>query len=125
MAKNLDAALNELSYKIFEEIKNNKDKTKFANLCDKALWVLVNDGPYAFVLFINSKNAQDVYLKPIFEDENFKQIFWFNSLNYIEEIQNLSENLHDYLYFKTLLEKLLIYVRYHLKTLDQKKWLKR
>jgi hypothetical protein len=37
MTKNLDATINGLSYKIFETIKNCDDKTKFANLCDKAL----------------------------------------------------------------------------------------
>jgi len=187
MTKNLDAALNELSYEIFKKLEN-ADK-KFQNLCDKALWVLANDWPYAFVLFIISKNAQDIYLKPIFEDDIFSEIFWFEKrkddvlqtlirkkeeqINELEDkvqnernesrrkklsqkiesikteiekikkikfeslkrilnenefadknsiykiyVQKLSEDLHNYLYFKTLLEKLLIYVRYHLKTLD-------
>ena len=34
-----------------------------------------------------------------------------------EFFQKLSRNLHDLLFFKDLLEKALIYARYHLKTL--------
>jgi hypothetical protein len=68
-------------------------------------------------LFITSKKAENFYLKPIFVNNEIKSIFDFKSTNYKKEIQTLSEDLSNYLYFKTILEKILIYVRYHLKTL--------
>lgn len=120
---NLDAEINKLSYEMFCDIKKKDKKEgnkKMQNLCEKALWVLSQDWPYAYSVFIESEDAEGIYLETIFSGD-----YWiidiFDNLNwknYKREIEKLSENLNQYLYFKEILEKILTYLRYHLKTLD-------
>ncbi len=126
-AENLDSKLNRLGYEIYEKIKIEKNKNirkNLANHVDKALGVLTNDGVYAYYVFCLSKNKEN--------DNKYTEIFITIPINLLKEFlpskyrqynneedffQELSKNLHDLLFFRELLEKALIYARYHLKTL--------
>lgn len=130
--QNLDAEINQLSYNMFREInKLWNDKKEVVNLCEKSLWVLSQDWPYAYYVFIKSKvkewrKTKEKKIKEIYNEKIFNFFFKENWIfseyiqndNLEESIQKLSENLHQYLYFKEILEKILTYLRYHLKTLD-------
>jgi len=135
--KNLDAVINELGYNIVDSICNhgNKDKDKLIRHIDKALGVLANDGVYAYYVFCKSKD------KPGREQQPFTEIFVTNVIkkigNYIDikcrkednrtnnskrdanEVffEKLSEDLNNLLFFKELLERVLIYARYHAKAI--------
>ncbi|NSW90416.1 MAG: hypothetical protein HPY74_07025 [Firmicutes bacterium] len=127
MVKNLDSELNKLGYKIYKDIKDESNKStrkNLANHVDKALGVLTNDGVYAYYVFCLSKDKED-------NKNKYSKIFIENPVNIIKSFlpsnyknlkdeqffQELSKNLHDLLFFRDLLEKALIYARYHLKTL--------
>ena len=117
MSQNLDALINELGYKIVKKIESKgNDKTKYKNEIDKALGVLANDGVYAYYVYVKSKKVDDIFLsdeiKPIIQfvegegkelDQNF--------------FGNLSQDLNNLLFFREILEKILIYARYHAKAM--------
>ena len=114
--KNLDALINKIGYQIVEKIKSVSDKTKYKNEIDKALGVLSNDGVYAYYVYVKSKKIDDIFLneiKPVgaycntpLQDDNWQEFF-----------QNLSEDLPGLLFFREILEKILIYARYHAKAM--------
>jgi len=115
--KNLDAIINEVGYKIVENINSIDDKakkSKYKNFIDKALGVLANDGVYAYWVYCQSNSIDDVFInelkdiKKIINNEQDNQKFF----------QNLSEDLNKLLFFKEMLEKALIYARYHAKTIS-------
>jgi len=115
--KNLDALINKIGYQIVEKIKGkSSDKTKYKNEIDKALGVLANDGVYAYYVYVESKKIRDVFLdeiKPVgaycntpLQDDNWQEFF-----------EKLSEDLPNLLFFREILEKILIYARYHAKAM--------
>ncbi|NLZ54521.1 MAG: hypothetical protein GX892_15530 [Thermoanaerobacteraceae bacterium] len=142
--KNLDAVINELGYKIVENIDKHKGKERNSLIAhiDKALGVLVNDGVYAYYVFCKSKDRFGNKNK--YEDKLYSKIFITDIANklraYInfenektqdinqedeedtEQVffQNLSEDLHELLFFREMLETVLIYARYHAKTLGDR-----
>jgi CRISPR/Cas system CMR-associated protein Cmr5 small subunit len=116
--KNLDALINKIGYQIVEKIKEKgSDKTKYKNEIDKALGVLSNDGVYAYYVYVKSKKIDDIFLNEI------KPIVWaycntpLQDDNWQEFFQNLSEDLPGLLFFREILEKILIYARYHAKAM--------
>ncbi len=118
--KNLDALINKIGYDIIEKIKEKEkdsDKKKYKNEIDKALGVLANDGVYAYYVYVKSKKIDDVFLNEIrpivraycntpLQDDNWQEFF-----------QNLSEDLTGLLFFREILDKILIYARYHSKAM--------
>ncbi len=119
MIKNLESTINKVGYQIVESIKSKEnEKTRYKNEIDKALGVLSNDGVYAYYVYTKSKKVDNVFLDKIksltyytsitIEDENFEKYF-----------QDLSKNLNDLLFFRELLEKALIYARYHAKAMGE------
>ena len=116
---NLEAAINEVSYNLILEIEEqNEQKTKYINQIDKSLGVLANDGVYAYYVYVKSKNVEDIFL------EKLKPItkYIFNTEQELNEVflKKLSSNLNNLFFFKEILEKVLIYVRYHAKAMDFK-----
>jgi len=115
--KNLDALINEIGYKIVEEIKKRgNDKTKYKNELEKSLGVLSNDGVYAYYVYVKSKKVDDILLNQI---ESIKK-YCLNSSdsnNWQEFFEKLSEDLSSLLFFREILEKILIYARYHAKAM--------
>jgi len=116
--KNLDALINKIGYEIVEEIKSKgRDKTKYKNEIEKALGVLSNDGVYAFYVYVKSKKVNDVFLEKIKPITSVIPEVPFQNGNWQKFFENLSENLQSLLFFREILEKILIYARYHAKAL--------
>ncbi len=116
-SNNIDSEINEISYKIAREINKN---SKYKNEVDKALGVLVNDGVYAYYVYVKYKGVDNILLeglKPLLKfikvEENKGQE---NVLNE-EYLKKLSKDLNNLLFFRDLVERVLVYVRYHLKAM--------
>ena len=111
---NLDAKINMVGFKIVKAIKQKgKDKTKYKNFIDKTLGVLANDGVYAYWVYCKANKISDVFineleeLQKIINDEEDNEKFF----------SNLSNKPNQLLFFKEMLEKALIYARYHAKAM--------
>ena len=118
MSKNLDTLINKISFEIVNKIqttKNESERKKYKNEIDKALGVLSNDGVYAYYVYVKSKKIDDIFLNEL------KQITEFISESERKLNQyffkNLSQNLNQLLFFREILEKILIYARYHAKAM--------
>jgi len=128
---NIDVFVNELGYEIAHNLKDGD-----LNFIDKALGVLVNDGVYAYYVFFKArekKNDEDKNkVKKVFIDnllikiknnDHLREYFWDkNKSNRQNEdvnfFRNLSSDLHKLLFFRDLLERALVYARYHAKALS-------
>lgn len=118
---NIEADINKMSFEIVESIfkKEGSQRSKYINEIDKALGVLVNDGVYAYFVYVKSKNISDVFLDLLgdlqkFVDNAEKKKEWE------DYFQELSKDLNKLLFFRELLEKVLIYARYHAKAKENK-----
>jgi hypothetical protein len=105
--ENLDAQINIAGYEIAQIVDEN--------LINKILGVLSSDGVYAMWVYCKSKKDIDENqllekLKDVLELKDDKEQYF----------QKLSENLHDLLFKKEILEKALTYARYHAKAMDDK-----
>lgn len=102
------------------DIVFKKESKKTETLITKSLGVLQEDGVYAFMLYLSSQKkdymlnkaygflAQEGVLKNIFGTET-------DALKAIRE--KLSSKLDELLFAKELLERTLVYARYHAKAL--------
>ncbi|WP_457636077.1 hypothetical protein [Persephonella sp.] len=119
----LDALISDLSFQLINKIKElGNEKKKALNLIDKALGVLSKDGVYAYYVYIISQ--KDNKYNEIFLD-TFRKIFDLtkNQITYNDDrrqeyFKDISNDIHKLLFLKQLLEKTLIYARYHAKALD-------
>lgn len=119
----LDALISDLSFKLIEEINSlESDKKKALNLIDKALGVLSSDGVYAYYVYIISqKNNKfnEIFLdtlEGIFNIAKNEETYSSDNRQYY--FKSVANNIHKLLFLKQLLEKILIYARYHAKALD-------
>ena len=124
--KNLDILINKIGYMIVEEIKKKgNEKTKYKNEIEKALGVLSNDGVYAFYVYVKSKKIDDVFLTKLNEISEIIKVYEKKkSKEQIKELneqyfEKISENLNSLLFFREILEKILIYARYHAKAMEE------
>ena len=125
---NIDSAINNLGFQLVEKInkiENEKLKKKLLSNIEKSLGVLTNDGVYAYYVFCkaqdknNKNNFQKIFIElPI---DKLRELITFRSNNPKEApenfFQNLSNNLSNLLFFRQLLERALIYARYHAKAM--------
>jgi len=118
---NIEADINKMSFEIVESIfkKEGSQRSKYRNEIDKALGVLVNDGVYAYYVYVKSKNISDVFLKLIEDLRNFVDNTK-EEKEWEDYFQELSKDLNKLLFFRELLEKVLIYARYHAKAKENK-----
>lgn len=116
---NIEAELNKMSFELVQAIKGKNNKiSKYKNAIDKSLGVLMNDGVYAYYIYVNSEEIDDVFIDKIKDLKKFIEINVENKDNLkLDEayFQSLSEDLEKLLFFRELLEKVLIYARYHAK----------
>ncbi|HPZ75086.1 MAG TPA: hypothetical protein PK723_04665 [Candidatus Pacearchaeota archaeon] len=116
---NIEAELNKMSFELVQAIKGKKNKiSKYKNAIDKSLGVLMNDGVYAYYIYVKSEEIDNVFLDEIKDLKKFVEINGGNKDNPKldeEYFQSLSEDLEKLLFFRELLEKVLIYARYHAK----------
>ncbi|RUM58726.1 MAG: hypothetical protein DSY53_04275 [Persephonella sp.] len=115
---NIEALTSDIAYRIVDKINKQSDKTKLRNLIDKSLGVLANNGVYAYYVYIISQKSNEA--TTLFLDE-MKDIFNiignYDTSNRENYFQHISQDLHKLLFLKQLLEKTLIYARYHAKAL--------
>ena len=125
---NIEAEVNKISNDLIRKItgkdsnsntdNNDNTKKKLLRLIDKALGVLANDGLYAYYVFIKSQKAEEVFL------DTFESLFKLVGVKYIKSnredyFQTVSKDLFKLLFLKQILERTLIYARYHAKVLDK------
>ena len=128
---NLDKICAEYGMKIQEKVKD-ADKKKLKELetvITNALGVLVEDGPFAFAIFLESrkgKNEPNEYDNLIELTKNFLSDESINLLSSTEKFANLSDlllkitdDILKLILAKTLLEKMLIYARYKAKAMQR------
>lgn len=127
LRNNLDAELNLLGYQMVEDICEIQDVSKskqFLRNIDKSLGVLVNDGVYAYYLFWKSQTSKTKEYEPIFIGKIARSLSVFVTPDWKRRdaqsdwekyFQELSRDLRKLLFFREMLEKILIYARYHAK----------
>jgi hypothetical protein len=121
---NLDYLCAKYGHKI---VKKAEKKKEMKNLIQKSLGILQEDGVYAFVVYLDSEGAfkgEKVAEKILSETFNLLKEDGIKLVkgNYGEEelykqIQKLSENIDNLFLAKDLIERTLIYARYHAKAL--------
>jgi len=119
---NIEATINDVSFQLVNKIQNSQNRTKLKNLIDKALGVLSNNGVYAYYVYIISQNSkkskepQEIFIDTL--EELFKIVDSnFSKDKEQEYFQNIADDIHKLLFLKQLLEKTLIYARYHAKAM--------
>ncbi|MDI6698484.1 MAG: type III-B CRISPR module-associated protein Cmr5 [Candidatus Saccharicenans sp.] len=121
--ENLDKLCAEYGYRFADEIKkaDNFDAKKAESLVTKALGVLQEQGLYAFLLFCESRGkAEKAGADKIKEitAELLKKLQFVNGSDLLKEIRKdngLASRLDDLILAIQVLEKSLIYARYHAK----------
>ena len=112
---NLEHTLSKLGFDIVNE------KILGKNEIDKLLGVLSNDGVYAMWVYAKAeKNIKENNLMDKF-DYLFKIVNFTgeSNKNWEKFFQTITENLFNLLFLKDLLEKVLIYARYHAKAMGE------
>ncbi|RKX67238.1 MAG: hypothetical protein DRP41_01235 [Thermodesulfobacteriota bacterium] len=100
------------------------DKNKIENLITKSLGVLQEDGIYAFFLYLEASKEKDITQKVIqgckelLKEDKIKLITKDDILEAVRE--ELASDIDKLLLAKQLLERTLVYVRYHTKALVDK-----
>lgn len=100
------------------------DKNKIENLITKSLGVLQEDGVYAFFLYLEASKEKDITQKVIqgckelLESDGIKLITKNHILEAVRE--ELASDIDKLLLAKQLLERTLVYARYHTKALADK-----
>jgi hypothetical protein len=121
--ENLDRLCAEYGYKFAEEIKEtfNSDAKKAESLITKALGVLQEQGLYAFALFCKSRGSNEEKGAEKMEEITtglLKELSLISNGDLLEEIRKddeLASRLDDLLLAIQVLEKSLIYAKYHAK----------
>ncbi|PKP54665.1 MAG: hypothetical protein CVT90_00085 [Candidatus Altiarchaeales archaeon HGW-Altiarchaeales-3] len=99
-------------------------KTKIENVIQKSLGVVQEDGNFAFLIYLKSlKKEEGKVAEKIIEEirillKNKIKIMTHNN-DVIEEFKNLGNNMNNMLLAKDLIERTLIYARYHAKALEK------
>jgi len=100
------------------------DKNKIENLITKSLGVLQEDGIYAFFLYLEASKEKDITQKVIqgckelLKEDKIKLITKDDILEAVRE--ELASDIDKLLLAKQLLERTLVYARYHTKALVDK-----
>ena len=129
-SRNIEYLITKISYELVNDVSLKE------NEIDKLLGILSRDGVYAMWVwskkqFKKKKDSSDQNkptVSEIFEkfvdllklvDNNLLQSLWEgNNYNYEKFFQGISEDLTKLLFLKQLMEKTLIYARYHAKALE-------
>ncbi len=125
--ENLDKICAEYGYKFANEVVNafSNDAKKAENLLTKALGVLQEQGIYAFILFCKSRGSSEkpsaekieTTTKEILKDK-LQLIANGDILQEIRKENGLASKLEDLILAIQVLEKSLIYARYHAKAMS-------
>lgn len=124
----LDMKCAEYGNKIIEGIGNAGEKNKIESMISKALGVLQEDGLYAFALYSKAKSGEENTEKKtakLLYDKTFEllktdtiRILTGDCNDLLIGIrENLSSDLDKLFLAKEILERTLVYARYHAKAL--------
>jgi hypothetical protein len=135
----LDSLCAEYGNKIIDKIKNkikinekikSSDKNKVESLITKALGILQENGVYAFALYLKTKSGnkgvEEITASEILQ--NLCELLESDRVKLLEGDcgeflslirQRLANNLDKLLLVKELLERTLVYARYHVKALEK------
>lgn len=125
----LDMKCAEYGNKIVEEIGDASEKNKIESMITKALGVLQEDGVYAFALYTKSKSgdggvekrtARIVHEKAcnLLKDDKINLLPGSGN-NFLDDLRShLATDIDKLFLAKELLERTLVYARYHAKALD-------
>jgi len=122
--ENLDRLCAKYGFEFTQEVnKSFKDASKTENLLTKALGVLQEQGLYAFILYCKSREQKGALeirkiTKKILKDE-LKLIGNKSLLEEISKENGLASKLEGLILSIQVLEKALIYARYHAKALKR------
>ncbi len=125
--ENLDRLCAEFGYKYAKDVTNaiNKDADKAENLITKVLGVLQEQGLYAFVLFCKSRSDTEkkgaVVIEKITKELFKDELHLVGNSDLMEEIRKdngLASNHQNLVLAIKVLEKSLIYARYHAKAMS-------
>lgn len=123
---NLDVLINEISYDIAKEAKDKNLK----DYVDKLLGILTNDGVYAYFVYCRaqknkngSNDVEEVFVERIIKSKKkpdlIKVLGLYEKTKDTEEIfSTIASNLDNLLFFRSILERILIYARYHIKAME-------
>lgn len=120
---NLDVLINKISYDIAKEA-NTKG---VQNELEKLLGILINDGVYAYFVYCRSKknktnDVEKVFVEKIIKSKDGKNLINAMGLEIKENsekfFEKLPQNLDELLFFRSVLERILTYARYHLKGME-------
>jgi hypothetical protein len=125
---NLDKICAEIGFKIGEGIDNNTAE-KFEKEITKALGILMEDGLFAYAIWLESrrKKEDDVYSEIINKSKKLLENVNLINSNNTENVDNMdlrdimleiSGELQKTILAKQLLERMLIYARYRAKALQ-------
>jgi len=112
--------------KIIREINRPEEKNKIMSMVNKALGVLMEDGLYAFALYTKSESgdgkAEEVTAKYLYEKTyallKDGEISLITNTDYLSAIRDeLANSVDKLLLAKELVERTLVYARYHAKAL--------
>jgi len=123
---NLDKICAKIGFEVINDGINNEKAKEFEREITKALGILMEDGLFAYAIWLESKKKEDddVYSKIIekskelLKDEKLK-LTKTDKDDLIDAILNdISNNLQKTILAKQLLERMLIYARYRAKALQ-------
>lgn len=122
---NLDLLCAEAGSSLVSLVKEETEKKKIENLITKSLGVLQENGVYAFFLFIKASNERKI-AEEIDKQCNKllkrKEVRLINGDDVLAAVRNeLAEDTDNLFLAKRLLEKALIYARYHAKAIPEQK----
>lgn len=123
MENNLDKVVAEVGFNLADEIIR-RDKTKAKELekiINKALGILIEEGLFAYAIWLESENEEDI-IKSSYNllknkvgiiNEDYKENLRIAILN------EFSSSIQKTLLAKQLLERMLVYARYRAKALQK------
>ena len=129
MSKNIDMKCAEYGHKILNEIGRPDEKNKIESTISKALGVLQEDGVYAFSVYVKAKCGNDGTEKvtaskllefafSLLKDPDIA-ILPEESEDLLDSIRvEMADSIDKLLFAKELLERTLVYARYHAKGLQ-------
>lgn len=123
---NLDLLCAEAGGNLIKSLETKKaEKKKIENLITKSLGVLQENGIYAFFLFLNASNEGKIAGEIVRQCNNLlrrKEIKLIHNEDVLAAVRDeLAKDIDNLFLAKELLEKTLIYARYHAKAIPEQK----
>ncbi|WP_041082082.1 hypothetical protein [Thermotoga profunda] len=116
-SENIDQICAKYSIGIISEMTSEYDPKEVQNLITKALGVLQQQGLYSFGLFCKAESKAGKILENIIKMLHEIEVLDNSTENELSKLSKLSENIHDLILAVEIVEKTLIYSRYHAKAL--------